>query len=193
MKTFKKLTVLLLLITIQAFAQKKDYSNEPGYVDFGNLSQFDSGERVVEVKIDEKYLRMVSKFTGDDEPELSALIDGLKLIKVNTFGVTETNNKDIMTKMNAIGGKLENDNWDILVKVRDKSEFVNVFVHSPDGDIINGLVVMAIDEDDEAVFVNIVGHIDLEKIGELTRKFDLPGLDEIIDENHQEKDKNDEN
>lgn len=180
MKNIIKLSLLLLTLSVSLnYAQAEKYKSEPGYVEFGNLSQFDSGDRVVEVMIDEKYLKMVSKFTGDDEPELSTLISGLKLIKVNTFGITEENRKGLKSKMDDVAKKLQNSNWDMLVKVRDKKENVNVFVHSPDGEVINGLVVLAFQDDDEAVFVNIVGNIDMNEIGKLTKKFDIPGLDEI--------------
>ena len=38
---------------------------------------------------------------------------------------------------------------------------------------------MAIDGSGEAVFVNIVGDINLETIGKLGAKFDIPALDQI--------------
>lgn len=180
MKNIIKLFVLFTMFaSVLAVGQTEKYENESGYAEFGDLTGFDSGDRVVEVIIDQKYLRMVSKFTGDEEPELSNLIGGLKLIKVNTYGVTEDNEQGLKSKMEKISKNLESSNWDMLVKVRDTNEFVNVFINSPDGEVINGLVVLAIDSSGEAVFVNIVGTIDLEQIGKLTKRFDIPGLDEI--------------
>ena len=70
--------------------RKNDYSKYPGYANFGDLAALEDGEMVTEIIIEEKLLRMVSKFTKDDD-ELSDLIGGLKLIKVNTFEVTPGN------------------------------------------------------------------------------------------------------
>ena len=48
------------------------------------------------------------------------------------------------------------------------------------GRVIAGMVVMVVSpEDDETVFVNIVGQIDPEQIGRIGRKFDIDPLDEM--------------
>ena len=63
--------------------------------------------------------------------------------------------------------------------MREKDTDVGVFIRSG-AKTIDGLVVLAFDrEESKVVFVNIVGVIDLAKIGELGSKFDLPGLDAI--------------
>ena len=84
------LAVLFFVSAANLFAQDEDYSQYAGFANFGDLASLEDGEMVTEVLIEEKLLRMVSKFTKDDE-ELSNLIGGLKLIKVNTFEVTSNN------------------------------------------------------------------------------------------------------
>jgi hypothetical protein len=57
---------------------------------------------------------------------------------------------------------------------------VEVFTQfSKNGESLSGLVVMAVEENDEAVFVNIVGEIDPEQLGKLSNKFHIPKLDSI--------------
>lgn len=67
------------------------------------------------------------------------------------------------------------------MRVREKSETVNVYIRNND-EIIDGLVVLVFDRDDsEVVFANLVGSIDLAKIGELDGALEIPGLDALDD------------
>ena len=50
-----------------------------------------------------------------------------------------------------------------------------------DEETIEGLVVTQVEKGGEAVFVNIVGDINLETISKLGSKFDIPGIDELHD------------
>ena len=47
-------------------------------------------------------------------------------------------------------------------------------------DTLTGLAVMGIENDDDnAIFINIVGEIDPEQLGRLSEKFNIPELDNI--------------
>ena len=74
------LSIALIFIATLTFAQKNDYTKYKGFVDFGNLEKFENSEEVVEVVIEEHLLRMVSKMAGKNEPELTKVLDGIKLI-----------------------------------------------------------------------------------------------------------------
>jgi hypothetical protein len=173
------LSIALLFIATLTFAQKNDYSKYKGYVDFGNLEKFETSEEVVEVVIEEHLLRMVSKMAGKNEPELSSILDGIKLIKVNTFGVSKENYNQLANIVKDVDKKLMNAGWDRIVKTRSNDEVVNVFILTSDEERIDGLVVTSVEKGGEAAFVNIVGDIDLETIGELSDKFDIPSISDL--------------
>ncbi len=184
------LSVLLLFIASSSFAQKSDYSKYKGYVDFGDLSKFETDEEVTEVLIEEHLLRMVSKMAGKSEPELASVLDGIKLIKVNTFGVSNENYQQLAKLVKDIDAELLNKGWDRIVKTRSKNEVVNVFILTSDEEKIDGLVVTSVEKNDEAAFVNIVGNIDLETIGELSDKFDIPSISDLNEhKNNSDSDK----
>jgi len=194
-KTIIKQTFLLLLIAaFTTSAQKKDYSNEPGYVNFGNFDEFAPDDEVAEVTIEQNLLKMVSKLAGEKDKEMASLLGGLKLIKVNSFEVTKSNRNKILSIINSVDNKLTNSNWDRIVYIKKKTNIANIYIKTVDDNLIEGLVVTNIDFDGEASFVNIVGHIDLESIGRLSEKFNIPHLDKITgknknDENNDKKDK----
>jgi len=184
MKTLiKSIIILVIFLAVNISAQEKDYSKEPGFVNFGDLSSLQDDEEVTEILIEEKLLKMVSKFT-DDDPELSDLVGGLKLIKVNTFAVTPGNSSDLMKRANSIDKDLMNKKWDRIVKTKSKGNVANVYLKTAGDDDFVGLTVVTVDEDGEAAFVNIVGSINMDALGKLGKKFDIPGLDGIKKESH---------
>ena len=187
MKFKTLLSIALIFIATLTFGQKNDYSKYEGYVEFGNLEKFETSEEVVEVVIEEHLLRMVSKMAGKNEPELSNVLDGIKLIKVHSFGVSEENYPELANIVKSVDKKLMQDGWDRIVKTRSKDEVVSVFILTSNEENIDGLVVTTVEKGGEAVFVNIVGDIDLETIGELSDKFDIPSINDLNEHKRDNK------
>lgn len=167
----------LMLLPLNTLAQE-DYTVHPGYVDFGDLKPFETGDKETEVLIEEKLLKMVSKLTQKQDPELEELLSGLKLVKVNAFEYDKKDKNKILQRINEVDDNLMKSNWDRIVKIRGTEENTNVYIKS-NGDLIDGLVVTTLEPNGEAVFVNIVGTIDLAVIGKLGNKFDIPSLDKV--------------
>ncbi len=169
----------VLFFTATLFAQKFDYSKEAGYVDFGNLSVFENSETVTEVLIEKNLLNMVAKMSKSEEPDLFKLLAGLKLIKVNVYEVDSLTFTKAADKVEKLSNELSSDGWDRLVRTKGKNENASVLIKTQGENNIVGLVVMSVDKNGEATFVNIVGKIDLETIGSLSGKFDIPELNNI--------------
>ena len=98
---------------------------------------------------------------------------------MNTLDINKDNVVQIKEKISRISKKMNDSSWDSIVKYRDKGETANVYIKTDKSDKIQGLVVISFEEDGEASFVNIVGEIDLDTIGRLSEKFDVPGLDAV--------------
>ena len=183
----KKLVMIVILmgfLVSTGFAQKNDYSSYKGFIDFGNLEQFETGEEVTEVLIEEHLIRMVAKLATKEEPELSSVLDGIKLIKVHSFEISKENTEKLSNKVKEIDKTLMNEGWDRIVRTKSKEETVNVYILTNNEEKIEGLVVASFEKDGDATFVNIVGDINLETIGELSNKFDIPSIGGI----HEKKD-----
>ncbi len=173
---------VLLLVSVNALAQdKKDYSNDPGYADFGNLTKFEKGDNVTEVYIEKNLLGMVAKMSDKKDPELASLLGGLKLVRVNSFHVSDNDAKSITLRIDEVDKNLTSKNWSRIVKVRENGAVTNVYIKSGSDSNIDGLVVTTFEKDGEAAFINIVGKINLETIGKLSDKFDIPELKKIKD------------
>ena len=201
----KKLTglilTLILFITIGIYPQDKtDYSKFPGYVDFGSLTKYMSGDNVTEINLDANLLKMLSKMGGEDNSDFQNVIGGLKLIKVNSFELNAANEKEIKDKISSIDQSLTSKNWQRIIKVKEHGEYTNVYVlPSTDYENFLGLCVTSIDPDGkkgnktpEATFVNIVGNINMSQLGKLGSKFNIPAL-EKMKRGKMEKEKSDKN
>lgn len=186
----KYFAVVFFALFSIASAQNKDFSNEPGYVDFGDLSSFETGEGVTEVYLEENLLKMVGKIAKESEPDVMDLLNGLKLIKVNSFEVTDDNEAQLLSRMEEINKKLEGQNWQRIVRRKAKNESAYVYVRTGSSDKFTGLVVLALDNPGEAAFVNIVGDINLETIGKLTNRFNIPALNKVDSSDAHKKNNN---
>ncbi len=157
--------------------ENEDTKEAPGYVDFENFDFFKDIEKKVEVSIKGSLLRFVSKAAEKEDPELSRLLENLKLIKVDVFPMDEISFDEVESVINRISKELESKNWERMVRVKEAKQRVEIYNQFID-DILSGLVVMAI-SDDEAVFVNIIGNIDPAQLGKLGDKFGIPKLGDM--------------
>jgi len=179
MKINKLLIIFIVLFTVSVTAQN-EYVKEPGYFDFGDLSVFEKSGGVTEVFLESNILQLVASVAEEKEPELSAMLNGLQLVKVNVFEVNTDNKSSLRSKIDEVDKKLVSQKWDRIVRSKGGEEAVNVYLKtSGSKKDIDGLVVTTLDESGEAAFVNVVGKIDLKKIGKLGAKFDIPSLEKI--------------
>lgn len=178
-KELLMMVILLGFLISTGFAQKNDYSSYKGYIDFGNLEEFETGEEVTEVLIEEHLIKMVAKLATKEEPELSSVLDGIKLIKVHTFEVSQNNASELSNRISKIDKALMNKGWDRIVRTKSKEQVTNVYILTNSEEKVEGLVVAGFEKDGDATFVNIVGDINLETIGELSSKFDIPSISDI--------------
>jgi len=134
----------------------------------------------VDMTIDGFLLRIARKFAKADaeDPEAVAtaqFLEGIKSVRVRNFTFAED---DAYSKadVDSVRKQLSGPGWSALVQVhkRDPQEDVDVYVNM-DGELVKGLAVIA-SEPREFTIVNIVGSIDIDKIGKLEGQFGIPQL-----------------
>jgi len=183
MKTIFKATLLFFFVTSLSLFAQKDYTSEPGYFDFEKFGKHQDKDLKTEVLLEDKLLKMAAKVTDGREADLSDIINGLKLISVRVYDVAASDNAGYQAKIKDMDASLKSNNWDRIVMTRDNGDYANVYIKTK-GELVVGLVVVALDGADtnsegEIVYVNIVGDIDLAKIGKLSSRFDIPNLDKV--------------
>lgn len=158
--------------------EDEELMNHPGYVDFEGIGIPEKAEETVEVYVKKALLKLVAQATGHEDSTLSKLLSKLLLIRVNTFSIDSKVAGDIKQRIIRMESALEKKKWEKVLRFKEGDELANVYMKM-DHEKIVGLVVMAVEEGDEAVFVNIVGELDLNSIGKLGSKFNIPELDSL--------------
>lgn len=157
---------LMLVVAIPASAQRIN-------LDFPGLA--DRADEVVDVTLDASMLRLAAKFLGNDgdEREIRELINGLTGIYVRSYTFSKDGQYD-RALIDRIKSQL-GPSWKPLVTVRSKTkENVDILADTR-GDRISGLVIIAA-EPREFTVVNIVGHIDIERLSKLEGEFGIPKI-----------------
>jgi hypothetical protein len=160
--------------------KNEDVNRHPGFVDFAALNVFGDEGPEVEVFLDRGLIAMVGSMSKRKDPAFAEMLNKLLQIRVQTFAIPNDKLSAIEAKTEEMARKLEGKGWQTLVRVNDKKDRSQTYVYiKPRGGVFDGLVVMNVDPKDDASFVNIVGEIDPEKLGELGSKFDINELDSL--------------
>lgn len=126
----------------------------------------------VDVTLDGPMLRLAAKFLGrsGDERIARDMIEKLEGIYVKSYEFEDEDayDRSILDKARAQLGP----SWKRVVMVKDHSEHTEIYADMR-GENVVGLLVLAA-ERRELTIVNLVGPIDLDKLGELEGHFGIP-------------------
>ena len=187
----KKLVALFLFIIIvpaTGLSQEEDYSKYSGYVDLNKIDEFKDSEATVEIFITKTLLSLIASASKEEDPPLVKLLSNLVLIRVDQFTVKEKKAEEIKKLIIRISDKLTKDKWSKIVRVKEANERVEIFIKNEKKQVA-GLLIMSLNNNGETTFVNIVGNIDRESLGKLSRQFNIPKLDSLATEEKKKEQK----
>ncbi len=167
--------LVLMLVSSPAVAEKKNLDKVPGYVDGAAFVELAGDDAVVEISIHGGLLKMLASV----DPELEEMAGGLESIHaVIVEAENKETNRQLVDLMRRTESRLMGQGWERLARVKDDETEIKVLVLY-DEEAILGLVVMVIGDDDEFVFANIAGTLNLAAIAAIGESLDIPGLDEL--------------
>lgn len=173
----RSLRLALVPLTLAVATLATSFAADPGYVDFGKLTGPAKGD-FVDITLGKGVLKIASVVAKCKNTEAAQLISGLSRVRVNVVGLDDTNREQTTERIAALRKELVRDGWDQIAEVRGKKqEDVAIFLKQRDGEVIDGVVVTVIDErKNEAVLVNVVGHIKAEQLAALGEHLDISPL-----------------
>jgi hypothetical protein len=168
MRKFVLFLALTMLVAVPGSAQRLD-------MEFPGLSE--KAAEVVDVTLDAEMLRAAAKFFSSrdaDERAIRDMVRGLEGIYVRSYEFDKSGEYDRKAIVDRMRSQL-GPQWKKIVNVRSRDkENVEVFLDMR-GEAVRGLFVVAA-EPRELTLVNIVGPIDLEKLGGLEGQFGIPRM-----------------
>lgn len=164
-----------------------------GLVDGSPFSEFaDLGVEVVEIHVPSALLAAISRGMQDD-PDAASVISRLDAVEAVIVGFGENPDPKVVERARDLVQRTEKrlarEGWERVVRIREAGDMMNVFVLG-DGEMVDGLVVVGFESgegENEMIFANIAGRIDLAQIGALGESFDIPGLEGIEDSGRGKK------
>jgi len=167
------LMLLTALLATPAWAQEDAMKNLPGYVDFGQLNAL-FGEPSVEIAVGPTLLGLVASFSADEDPEVAEIfkrLDGVRIKVFETSGTDAGINASAFDHVGKISSSLSAMGWESVVKVTEPGEQVRIFMKI-NGDLVEGITVMAI-EQDEAAFINVIGNLNPAELEKVMDNFEI--------------------
>lgn len=191
MRTLKMKIRLRVFLALAALCAPLTGFAQPGKLELENLDKLSAKATVVnDVTLDGALLQLAAKVLDASHDEEAAqvkeVIKGLKGIYVKNFEFDEPNQYS-PADVEAIRSQLARPGWSRVVESRDKRHGENSEIYLlKEGDKIAAVAIL-VAEPKELTVVNIVGFIDLDKLGELGGKFGIP--EEIKDKTDKPKNK----
>jgi hypothetical protein len=172
---FQKLSITILLLVSPIFAAAQAQDSKIQMASLDHLTQ--KASRTVDVNIDERLMRLASRFLkGEgDEKQVKELLVGIKGVYVKSFEF-ETDNQYTAADVESIRSQLRGPSWTRLMNFTSKKDGNLEVYLLLNGEQVGGLTVLATD-DREFTVVNIVGPVDLEKLTKLEGQFGIPDLE----------------
>jgi hypothetical protein len=187
MKPIKLLFTFFLLLSAGIMAQQKvDLSKERGYFDLMELAYFKNAEPITEINLEEPMLKMIAKMGDKKNEGLGNMIGGLKLVRVNEYSLEPKDFDETENVLESLDKTLQSKEWDRIIRSKHKNNVDNIYVKRDQNGEFAGLIVASMhlfkNEKTEkgtgkVTLVNIVGKIDLNSLGSLSKQFNFPGFD----------------
>lgn len=175
MKSFKQILsssmrAIVCISTATLLFTAPAYAETSGQIDFADLSSH-YGEPKVEINLSSSLMKMVGSFAKSEDPDVAEMLSNLEFIKVRVYNLNGKVEKANAT-IDRVSKDLRAEKWETLVTVNNNEENQKVRIFSKStNEVIEGVVVMVVSpekEAGEAVFINIVGEIDPNKIAKIT-------------------------
>ena len=175
MKSILRQTSLIAVASLLLSTPLRADNPAPGMVDFGKFTKPTNGE-LVEINLNGDTIAMALQIAGKGQPDLAEVLRGLHAIRVNVVGLDNQNREELTTRMKTLRSELDTLGWQKVVSVQEKKEDVGIYLKTRGREAIEGVVITVLDGRKEAVFINIVGDIKLEKLAILGDKLNLDVL-----------------
>lgn len=156
--------ILMLLTTFQSVAQSVTEI----------IRQYINQEPNVEISLGEGMLSLLSEMS-EEQTETAKIIQKIKQIEVRVYQLEGRNDdeyKQIKAKINNTAKQLKQSGLEQLTTLREEDSLVFIMAKTNQQQI-QGISVMALDEDDELITIEINGAIQPKDLGLLIKKFGI--------------------
>lgn len=175
-----KINLVLILTTILCVAGSALAGDEPGYIDLNFIEIPDNADQIQDIDLGLVLKDVVREAKANDDLEIAELLSMVHSLRLRSFSLDESTVEMARKSVEKVAARLEKDDWDTLMKFKDGNELttINIKYHN---DNMVGLMVVVFEPDEEVLFVNVVGDLDLGKLMKLAGELDTDDLEEYLE------------
>jgi hypothetical protein len=167
------------LLALESAAQAQ------GYFPFDEIPGLDS-EPTVEIDLDPEMMKIFSAGAQGAQQQAASALEGVTNVRVRVYEGIGGAQADLVKFVDDTSRTLERDGWKSVVRVNEDGERVRIFMKlAPSGanaGKIEGLTVMVVDTGggDEAVFINVAGLIEPERLGRIAAQIPMGDMFNMV-------------
>lgn len=176
---YSKITLVMLvgiLLSVSGFAMA---GTEPGFIDLSFIEIPDDAETIQDINLGLVLKDVIREAKENDDLEIAELLSMIHSLRLRSFSVDKNSLDMARTYVEKVAARLKKDDWDNLMKFKDGSELTTISIKYHKDNMV-GLMVVVFDPDDEVLFVNVVGDLDLGKLMKLAGEFDTDELEQYL-------------
>ncbi|MBE9548882.1 MAG: DUF4252 domain-containing protein [Proteobacteria bacterium] len=160
---------LSLVLILTACGISGHRPNDPGYANY-DLPGWTEADRVMTISFGPAFMRMARWVNdADEDPEVEALLKQVRAVRIAIYELEDDSSK-LQKRLTESTEHLQKQGWDVLVKIHEEHEQTLVMSKIVD-QVMTGMVVLVLD-DEEMVFVNLMGNIDPAQLGNILHSLD---------------------
>lgn len=168
------------LICISGSALAASGSDEPGYIDLSFIDIPDDAETIQDINLGPVLKDVRREARENDDMAIAELLSMVHSLRLRAFSVDENTVKMARQAVEKVSARLKKDDWDSLMKFKDEGELTTISIKYHDDNMV-GLMIVVFDPDDEVLFVNVVGDLDLGKLMKLAGELDGEDLEKYLE------------
>jgi len=116
-------------------------------------------------------LPKMKAFAEKIEPEVSALVRGIKNIQVKVDTINQDLVDGLQAQMNFVRDHLQGDHWERIVQFQKDHEITEIYFRLKEGDTIEAMMVFLSEKERRTYLVNIVGDIPQDQVESIINRF----------------------
>lgn len=164
--------LMALCLTTASPAQEEAH---PGYFPIDRFGILDEDNLSLEINLNRALLQLVAAALGTEEPEFAELVGALESIRVRVAEAETFDVDAVHQGLAEASDWLEGRGWSTMLRLREDGERVYVYTRLSGGEM-QGIAVLAVEDDGDAVLINVVGSLDPQRLSALAEALDIPQL-----------------
>lgn len=142
-----------------------------GFANLDSLGLSDT-DRVLSLSLGPAVLNFAAAHV-DDDPETRDLLRSIDGVRIRVYEVTGDPLR-VADRMTRMSERLQADGWEPVMLVRQPNQQAHMLLRIVDGQIA-GMTVLVLDDDTEAVVINLMGDIRPDRFGDVMVAMDVDG------------------